>query len=244
MDTTLSRDLAGVDVPPFSYTGIAHTFRNSPFNEYPYAMARLRWFTDSFDPSLEDAAGNLVIGPESGFHDLAVRLEDESRPEARLALLRSVLLHRARLNGHFTYLQVSDAGLVDSILDTIYRIVTGGQEREKRNLGPHEPGIGRWVNEDDFNERYWLELPEGTDRQGIYDRVTARLRAEKTDDATFDEVYLYPPDYGDDPGGPVRHAFRIFGHSGEHPDSDASPGRRLREAAEAVLADVTSSSAS
>ena len=196
----LSRDVAGVDVPPFSYTGIAHTFRNSPFNEYPYAMARLRWFTDSFDPSLEDAAGNLVLGPESGFHDLAVRLEDEPRPEARLALLRSVLLHRA-----------------------------------KRNLGPHEPGIGRWINEDDFNERYWLELPPGAERQEVYDRVTARLRAEKTDDATFDEVYLYPPDYGDSPGGPVRHAFRIFGHSEEHPDSDASPGRRLREAIETVL---------
>lgn len=210
MDIT-DRNHAGVDVPPFSYTGIAHTFRNSPFNEYPYAMARLRWFTTSIGPGWSD---------------------------------ESALLHKvAAANGHFTYLQVSDAGLVDHLLDVIHKDRTG-TAREARELGPHEPGLGRWINEDDFNERRWLHLPVGADREALFELISGRLSSEHTDDAVFDEVYLYPPEYGATPEQSVRHAFRIFGHTGVAPDARDSPGPRgihLGEAVEATLDEVARS---
>lgn len=206
MDTTLSHNRTLVDVPLFSYTGIAHTFRNSPFNEYGYAMAQLKWFTDSFDPVR---------------HDLKV--------------LSVNLKELARVNGNFTYLQVSDAGRVDDILDVVHRELSG-DARNAKDFGPHEPGIGKWVIDDDYNERHSLELSFGVDRQELYDRVLARLRVQDSLEAAFDDIYLYPPDYAEAPGEVVTHTFRIFGHakSGDR----VSAGHRLHEAVETVLAEI------
>lgn len=191
MEITLNRELGRADIPPFSYVGISQTFKNSPYNEYPFAMAHLRWFTDSFDPDSED--GEL---------------------DTDLSKLRSTLQFEAKLNGHFTYLQSSDASTVDTVLDELYRNVTGGEERHARELGPHEPGIGEWVNETDCTRRYWLEFPYGVDRHEIYERVSDLLRVGRPGDGEIAGIYLYPPDYAGGPDGLVRHAFRIFGKSG------------------------------
>ena len=102
MEVTLSSDLEAADIPLFSYVGISHTFKNSPYNEYPYSMARLRWFADAFDPRIEE--------------------------DSRLTDLRSRLQFESRLNGHFSYLQASDAGAVDTLLDALFREVSGGLE--------------------------------------------------------------------------------------------------------------------
>ncbi|MBK5231739.1 MAG: hypothetical protein JJE13_01995 [Thermoleophilia bacterium] len=206
MDTAFSRNLT-VDVPPFKYTGIAHTFRNSPFNEYPYAMARLRWFTDSFDPVRHD-----------------------------LKFVSLKLTDVAEVNANFQYLQVSDAGRVDDILDVVHREVSN-EERNAKDFGPHEPGIGKWVIDDDYNERHSLELPFGVDRKDLFNRVRERLRDQDTLEAAFDDVYLYPPEYSDVPGSDVRHSFRIFGHtkSGDR----ISAGARLDEAVGSVLAEIS-----
>ncbi len=190
MEITLNRNLARTDIPPFSYAGISQTFKNSPYNEYPFAMAHLRWFTDSFD-------ANREIEP----HD------------AQLSALRATLQSEAKLNGHFTYLQSSDAATVDSILDELYRNLTGGDERHARELGPHEPGIGEWVNETDCTQRYWLEFPYGVDRHELFERVGDLLRVGSPGDDGIAGIYLYPPDYAGGPDGLVRHAFRIFGKS-------------------------------
>ncbi len=186
MDVTLNRDLRRTDIPSFSYVGISQTFKNSPYNEYPFAMARLRWFTESFDPRLED---------EPMF--------------AELSKLRATLQFEAKLNGHFTYLQARDATAVDSVLDDLYRSLTGGEERSATELGPHEPGIGEWVNEDDFTQRYWLEFPYGVDRHELFERVGDLVRAGKPD-GEVSGIYLYPPDYAGGPDGLVRHAYRVF----------------------------------
>ncbi|HTU14890.1 MAG TPA: hypothetical protein VMF31_06815 [Solirubrobacterales bacterium] len=214
METTLNRDLTGGDVPPFSYTGIAHTFKNSPFNDYPYAMARLRWFTDSFDPDLE-----------------------YGHPE--LSRLRSALIAREVDNGHFSFLDLSGADAVDSLLDAVFRQVEGGRTRNAHDLGPCEPGIGRWANEDEYTVRHSLLLPFGTDRRELYERVSDRLVSQGTDDAAIDEVYLYPPKYGDGPDRLVTHEFRIFAHSEASVSvSSAAAGARLREALGSVLGRV------
>jgi hypothetical protein len=189
MEATLNRDLDRADIPPFSYVGISHTFKNSPYNEYPFAMARLRWFTDSFDP----------------------RLEDDAR-YAELSALRATLQFEAKLNGHFTYLQARDADAVDSVLDELYRDVTGGDERHASDLGPHEPGIGEWVNEGDCTQRYWLEFPYGIDRFELFEKVGDLLRVGHPS-GEISGIYMYPPDYTGGPDGLVRHAFRVFGKS-------------------------------
>jgi len=186
MDVTLNRELLRTDIPSFSYVGISHTFKNSPYNEYPFAMARLRWFTESFDPRLED---------EPMF--------------AELSELRATLQFEAKLNGHFTYLQARDATAVDSVLDDLYRSLTGGEERSASEFGPHEPGIGEWVNEGDFTQRYWLEFPFGVDRHELFERVGDLVRAGHPD-GDVSGIYLYPPDYAGGPDGLVRHAFRVF----------------------------------
>lgn len=206
MDTAFRGNLT-VDVPPYSYAGIAHTFRNSPFNEYPYAMARLRWFTDEFDPARRD-----------------------------LRFVSLKLMDMADQNSHFRYLQVSDAGVVDDILDVVHREITK-EERNAKEFGPHEPGLGKWVIDDDYNERYSIELPFGIDRQELYGRVLAKLRVRDSLEAAFDDIYLYPPEYADVPGGAVRHSFRIFGHtkSGDR----VSAGARLDQAVETVLDEIS-----
>lgn len=214
METTLNRDLTGVDIPPFSYTGIAHTFKNSPFNDYPYAMARLRWFTDSFDPTID-------------------------RDGSELSRLRSALLARENQNGHFTFLDLSNADHVDSLLDAVFREVEEGRARDAHQLGPHEPGIGRWAHEDEYTVRHSLLLPLGADRNELYERVSDRLVSQGTDDAAIDEVYLYPPEYGDGPANLVTHVFRIFAHSeASFSVSSAAAGARLREALGSVLGRV------
>jgi len=111
------------------------------------------------------------------------------------------------------------------------------EERNAKDFGPHEPGIGKWVIEDDYNERHSVLLPFGVDRQELHDRVLARLRVNDTLEAAFDGVYLYPPDYADVPGSEVRHSFRIFGHtkSGDR----KSAGARLDEAVRSVLAEIS-----
>ncbi len=184
MEVTLGSDLEAADIPPFSYVGISHTFKNSPYNEYPYSMARLRWFADSFDPRIEE--------------------------DSRLTGLRSRLQFESRLNGHFTYLQASDADAVDTLLDELFRDVSGGLERNARDLGPHEPGIGEWVNEGDFTQRYWLEFPCGVDRHELYSKVGDLVRMANP---AVSGIYLYPPDYAGGPEGLVRHAFRVFAKS-------------------------------
>jgi len=204
METTLDRYLTGVDVPPFSYTAIAHTHKNSPFNEYPYAMARLRWFTDSFYPTPE-----------------------------KLKALESILLDISGRNGHFRFLQVSDAGRIDVVLNEIYLEITGGETREARDRGTHEPGLGRWQPDDEFIECHAIRLPVGADRQKLFDRVRDRLESRNTDELAFDEVYLYPPRYGQTPDEPVEHYFRIFGHA-ETVDR-ATAFLHLHEAVETVL---------
>ncbi|MGK2955317.1 MAG: hypothetical protein ACSLFI_06570 [Solirubrobacterales bacterium] len=210
MDSVLRRDLT-VDVPPFSYSGIAHTFRNSPFNEYPYAMARLRWFTDDFEPA---------------------------RTDLKFAGLK--LMDLADQNSNFRYLQVSDAGVVDDILDLVHREVTKA-ERYARDFGPHEPGIGKWVIDDDYNERRAILLPFGVDRFELFNSVRDRLRVRDTFEAAVDDVYLYPPEYADVPGKGVRHSFRIFGHSKS--GDRISAGLRLDEAVETVLDEISSETA-
>ena len=184
METTLDRYVTGVEVPPFSYISIAHRCKNSPFNEYPFAMARLRWFTDSFEPT-----------------------------PAKLRYLESILLDISDRNGHFRFLQVSDAGRIDEILDEIHRGMTG-LPRNAHDLGPHEPGLGRWVPEDDFTERETLMLPAGSSRLGLFNRLRAKLEQRNTEELTFDEVYLYPPRYGEGPEEPVEHSYRVFAHAG------------------------------
>ncbi|MGK2933068.1 MAG: hypothetical protein ACSLFD_09935 [Solirubrobacterales bacterium] len=183
-EVTLNRDLEAADIPLFSYVGISHTPKNSPYNEYPYAMARLRWFTDSFDPRLEE--------------------------ETSLSGLRSKLQNESKLNGHFTYLQGGDADAVDRILDDLFANLTGGLERHARDLGPHEPGIGEWVNEGDFTQRYWLEFPYGVDRHDLFGKVGDLVRMANP---AVSGIYLYPPDYAGGPDGLVRHAFRVFAKS-------------------------------
>ena len=187
MEVTLNRDLEAADIPLFSYVGISQTFKNSPYNEYPYSMARLRWFADSFDPRAEE---------DSRLTDLRTRLQFEST-----------------LNGHFTYLQTSDADAVDTLLDDLFFNLSGGMERNARELGPHEPGIGEWVNEGDFTQRYWLEFPYGVNRQELYAKVGDLLRMGQPGGSEVSGIYLYPPDYAGGPDGLVRHAFRIFGKS-------------------------------
>lgn len=214
METTLNRDLTGVDVPSFSYTGIAHTFKNSPFNDYPYAMARLRWFVASFSA-------------------------DSDRDGSELSRLRFELLVREIQNGHFTFLELPGAQVVDSLLDRVFREVERGRERNAHDLGPHEPGIGRWANEDEYTVRHSLLLPFGAEREELHERVSDRLVSLRADDATIDEVYLYPPEYGDEPDGLVTHVFRLFAHSEASISvSSAVAGARLREALGSVLGRV------
>jgi len=214
METTLNRDLTGVDVPSFSYTGIAHTFKNSPFNDYPYAMACLRWFTESFDADID-------------------------RDGSELSRLRYALLTMENENGHFTFLDLSHADAVDSLLDAVFREVERGRARDAHDLGPHEPGIGRWANEDEYTVRHSLLLPSGAERRELYERVADRLISQGTDGAAIDEVYLYPPQYGNGPDGLVTHVFRIFAHSEASVSvSSAAAGARLREALGSVLGRV------
>jgi len=176
MEVTLGKNLTAADIPPYSYTGIAHTFRMSPFNEYQYAMAKLRWFTNSFDPDAERAGSG------------------RDAVEQRIADLRADLKERADLHGHFTYLHVSDAGFVDDTLDEIFLLVTGEERKAARNFGPLETGIGRWVNDDPFNELYSVELPAEVDRVKLFDLVSERLRTQHPEHDFFDDIYLYPPD--------------------------------------------------
>lgn len=200
------RGVTGVDVPRFAYTGIAQTFNNSPFNDYPYAMARLRWFVDAFRPVDE-----------------------------RLVRLGSILRASEYRNARFAYLQSTDASEIDEILDVIFHEVNG-DHRRAREFGPREPGIGQWVHEDEFIERYTAIFPQGADRQAIYELVGRNLKARNSGELTFDDLYLYPPHYGARPGLPVRHSFWIFGHTNVEDQRTAMT--HLREAVDSVLGHI------
>ncbi len=238
----LNKKLTSSNIPLHSYSGIAESADLVPYCEYPRSLAELRQLALTFD--LDRYREENPDLPETEPYLEQLRSEIDSGFVPEMSRLRAGLVLMHHWYGQFVSLGAEEGKLIDEILDSLYRDVSGGSTRPVDGLGLHEPGIGYWPHGkgDTWHRRFVFEATRPVDRQDLFSRVAGQLLKDGLSGVLIRGLYLQPPGYGDDPDGPVGHIFTASGEQETTDERDRSGTEGTPESSiETMIREINSS---
>lgn len=210
----LNRDLLPNDVPMVRYADVEPEVKQ--WCGHPWAWNQLRRFALTFDPAAYAEKAGALFDPATSPGGALRTLNKEGKDAAGTPLPGAPMLaqFRAALWLMFPYADAppfDNPGLIELVLDGIYRDVSGGQQRPRPDAGPFEPALGRFAARYGSGQhRFSVSSDKALSREALFDRVAGIVLRDISEPLIVSALFLYPPTYLVETDDPPTHAFSML----------------------------------